>query len=73
MSKIMKESFDNVCEDIQLKDMFMREVENATLIAFHKLNYTPKDIHKAFDKAWNNANKDDMLSDFVYSVWSVDS
>ena len=73
MSKVMLSYFKSVCEG-NLEDMFAKDVESATLNAFNSVGYTPSsNIKKSFDKVWHNSDPSDSLSDFVYSVWRIDS
>ena len=70
----MEDKFKEVCEDKRLNQMYMIDVEKATLEAFEKVGYSPSNtIKQAIDKAWVNSNREDKLCDFVYKVWRSDS
>ena len=73
MSEIMKSKIDEVCPSKNLENCMMREVESCVRSAFRQLGYIPKSYRKSLDKAWHNASPSDTISDFVYSVWRIDS
>lgn len=74
MSEIMMLKFKDVCPKIQLKDMYMVDVEDSVQLAFSKVDYTPsKNLKKSIDKVWANSNREDDLWEFVYNVWREDS
>lgn len=69
MNKIQK-----VCEPIQLKSLYMVEVESATMDVFSKVGYTPSDnIKQSIDRTWVNSSREDYLSDFIYNVYRRDT
>lgn len=64
----------SVCDPIQLKSMYMVDVEDATMDVFRKIGYTPSDnIKKSIDRTWVNSSRDDYLSDFIYNVYRRDT
>ena len=74
MSEIMMEKFKKVCPNHRLQHMYMVDVEDAVLIAFREVGYTPsKTLKKAIDRVWANSNREDYLWEFVFNVWREDS
>ena len=74
MSEIVKTTIASLTNSKQLKDMYMVDVHQAVMDVFRKMDYTPsKNIEKAVDIAWANADREDYLSDFIYDVWRHDS
>lgn len=70
----MMDKIRSVCEPIQLKTMYMVDVESATMDVFNKIGYTPSDnIKQSIDRTWVNSSRDDYLSDFIYNVYRRDT
>lgn len=69
MDKIQK-----VCEPIQLKSLYMVEVESATMDVFSKVGYNPSEnIKQSIDRTWVNSSREDYLCDFIYNVYRRDT
>lgn len=73
MSEIVKSKIDEIVPSKNLENCMMREVESWVRSAFRQLNYIPRNYRKSVDRAWHNASPSDTVSDFVYSVWRIDS
>lgn len=70
----MMDKIQKVCEPIQLKALYMVEVESATMDVFSKVGYTPSDnIKQSIDRTWVNSSREDYLSDFIYNVYRRDT
>lgn len=69
----MRDRICSLCKSVQLKELYMVEVENATLDVFRKLDYQLSDkIKKSIDATWVNSSRDDYICDFIYNVYRRD-
>lgn len=70
----MMDKISSYCKPVQLKELYMVEVETATLNVFSKIGYNPSDnIKQSIDRTWVNSSRDDYLSDFIYNVYRRDT
>ena len=70
----MMDKIQKVCEPIQLKSLYMVEVESATMDVFSKVGYNPsKNIKQSIDRTWVNSSREDYLCDFIYNVYRRDT
>lgn len=73
MSEIVKSKIDEIAPSKNLENSMMVEVESWVSSIFNQIDYHPKNLEKSVDRAWHNASPSDTISDFVYSVWRIDS
>lgn len=70
----MMDKISSYCKPVQLKELYMVEVETATLNVFSKIGYKPSDnIKQSIDRTWVNSSREDYLSDFIYNVYRRDT
>lgn len=72
MSEIVHNRFKEVCpvECISEKDII--EVKDDVNVGFEIIGYLPKNLDKAFQKAWESCDGETLLSDFIFEVWRLD-